>query len=74
MADYKQNPNSPLRDPKRLAAEFGLPYRTKKRRWEVTESGFRRTSEAGKGDHRRGQDPESTERFRTNYDKIDWSK
>lgn len=71
--DYVQNPDSPLRDPERLAAEFGLPYRKKKRRWEVTEGSWKRVSEAGKGDHARGQSPEERARFNKNYDLIDWS-
>lgn len=72
MEEYQQNPNSPLRDPERLAAEFGFPYKKKKKRWEVTEDGFKRTSEAGKGDHARGQTPTERERYREGYDLIDW--
>lgn len=70
--DHQQNPNSPLRDPERLAAEFGLPFRKKKRRWEVTADGFKRTSEAGKGDHARGQSHAERKRYREGYDLINW--
>ena len=73
MGEHRQNPNSPLRSPERLAAEFGLPYKKKKRRWNVTEKGFERVSGAGKGDHRRGQDPESEAKYQAGYDQIDWS-
>ena len=58
MADHIQNPNSPLRTPEGFAAEFGLPFKKKKRRWNVTEDGFARVSAAGKGDHRRDDTPE----------------
>jgi hypothetical protein len=71
--DHIQNPNSPLRDPERLAAEFGLPYKKKKRRWNVTEDGFARTSDAGKGDHARGQSPEELARYKRNYVDLDWN-
>ena len=74
MGDYKQNPNSPLRTPEGFAAEFGLPYKKKKRRWNVTEGGFKRVSSAGKGDHRRTSSAEDRAKFAENYDKIDWKK
>jgi len=75
MADtgnYQQPANSPLRTAEGFAAEFGLPYKKKKRRWNVTETGFERASSAGKGDHARGQTPTERDRYRGNFDDLDW--
>jgi len=72
MPPHMQNPNSPLRTPEGLAAEFGLPYKKKKRRWNVTADGFKRVSDAGKGDHARGQTIAERQRFSENYARINW--
>ena len=76
MADtgnYKQPANSPLRTAEGFAAEFGLPFKKKKRRWNVTESGFERAPAAGKGDHRRSTTAEDRAKFDEKFQELDWN-
>ena len=75
MADtgnYQQPANSPLRTAEGFAAEFGLPFKKKKRRWNVTEKGFARVSGAGKGDHRRKESAEDRAKFDEKFQDLDW--
>lgn len=77
MADtggYKQPANSPLRTAEGFAAEFGLPYKKKVRRWEVTESGFKKVNNgAGKGDHRRKETAEDRAVYDKKFQELDWN-